>query len=212
MGKLICRDDSFFLTTIPRSDVTLKVTAPGILLMTQRIEAESTIHTTIASSINPPSPTQNQGGAEEPVLPDRSGTETGAVIGGTIGGVLGLLALGFLLLRRYRRRQLARSAKEKSKEEHTQFGRDRPELEGSSGVRTYRQEAELDAPIRRAELEGTTGETGGAGLYVQKAELKGSPDVAGARGVYVLKKSELGDTGRRKTPEPGDTEIRQQRT
>ncbi|KAI1179060.1 hypothetical protein F4777DRAFT_535441 [Nemania sp. FL0916] len=123
--------------------------------------------------------------------------DRGSTLGLTVGlsvGLSFLICLGFIFLRRYRKKRLARlkdggtPAKDVERNEYN----DKPELEGSMANSGPFIKAELDALAIRAELEGSPGEEyNTAGIGVVKPELHGSPGVPGLLGVYVKKKAEL---------------------
>ncbi|KAI0975237.1 hypothetical protein F4678DRAFT_320806 [Xylaria arbuscula] len=113
-----------------------------------------------------------------------SGLSTGAKVGAGIGAVAGfvLLALGAILLLRYRRRRLTR---------HHALGSPstQPEIEQQK----YHKKHLPELPVieSRVELEGTQVEDRGPGIYVWKPELEGTAGSPNSEGVYVRKKSEL---------------------
>lgn len=192
-----------FTYTLPVSNLLFSVQAAGIFLQGQTWTQSSpltpsTPATAPKTATNPVDststliPTSNESEdvpSAEPNLHNKRSIIISASIGAVLGAAI-LCWLGWLLLRRHRKKHRTESSMEEP-QEYNQFGCQKPELEGSNGPRVYTIKAELDASVTRAELDAANGETGGAGLYVQKPELEGSPGVIGTSGVYVLKKSEL---------------------
>ncbi|KAI1313985.1 hypothetical protein F5Y03DRAFT_1336 [Xylaria venustula] len=111
-----------------------------------------------------------------------SGLSTGAKVGAGIGATLGfiLLALGAILLLRYRRRRLTRHHALGSPSTH-------PEMKKHH----KKHLPELPVVESRVELEGTQVEDRGPGIYVWKPELEGTAGSPDSEGVYVRKKPEL---------------------
>ncbi|KAI0097503.1 hypothetical protein GGR51DRAFT_540877 [Nemania sp. FL0031] len=119
--------------------------------------------------------------------------EIGVGVGVSVGPIL-LVCLGFLFLKRYRRKRMGQlnHGDIPSKEMNDDYN-DKPELEGSVVHRGPFIKAELDALAIRAELEGSPGEEYDAvGVGVLKPELHGTPGVPGRIGVFVKRKAELG--------------------
>ncbi|KAI0439862.1 hypothetical protein F4803DRAFT_22563 [Xylaria telfairii] len=136
-------------------------------------------------------PSMNPLSSDRPETSNQRNLKIGIGVG--VGGAVALilLALGCMLLRRYRRKRLFSP--------HPLL--DFPPIE-PYGSRTqaaqqiYEKKPASELPVAEpwAELEGTRVEEHGAGIYVWKPELEGTagtPGAKGAKGVYVLKKSEL---------------------
>ncbi|KAI0096127.1 hypothetical protein GGR51DRAFT_51056 [Nemania sp. FL0031] len=133
---------------------------------------------------NSPSPSPISSGA-------RAASHTGLKVKASLGAivlVLILLALGYVLLTRYRRKRLASHCQPSNQPSSTP---DRMEAEAILKIRQKRSLPELPMVELRAELDGVQIESRGPGIYVWKPELEGTAGVAGSVGVYVREKAEL---------------------
>ncbi|KAI0861166.1 hypothetical protein F4860DRAFT_180349 [Xylaria cubensis] len=123
---------------------------------------------------------------------NQNNLKIGVGVGVGVGGAVAitLLALGFMLLRRYHRKRLL---------SHPLVIYSPPtKPNGSGGVeqevqQLYQEKPRSELPVAESwiELEGTQAEDRGTGIYVWKPELEGTAGVSGAKGVYVRRKSEL---------------------
>ncbi|KAI1373820.1 hypothetical protein F4677DRAFT_448115 [Hypoxylon crocopeplum] len=192
------------------SDIVLTARAQGIFLAGQTIaEASSRIGTADTSLDSGSTTTTGTGDGDTPATTavssiggDGAATssyKTGGindapqgpdsvlkstVIGAAVGGVLGAAVLAGLCVffwwwRRRNTRRKGAGDDSQSASRHIDG-----HAHGGSG------KAELDGVVRN-ELEGTLGESRGAGIYVKKPELEGTPGGDGDGGVYVRKKAEL---------------------
>ncbi|KAI3317687.1 hypothetical protein HD806DRAFT_550218, partial [Xylariaceae sp. AK1471] len=147
----------------------------------------SSLSTTFPSSQIPPS-TTNPSQRPIPTSESRSPLDSKAVrIGAGIGGAIAanlLLALIYVLMTRYRHKRLhPRNLHHDSNTTPTRSS------VGRWGF--WNLKPELDTTVTRAELEGTTPEERGAGIYVWKPELEGAAVAPGLLDVYVKRKAEL---------------------
>ncbi|TGJ78544.1 hypothetical protein E0Z10_g10224 [Xylaria hypoxylon] len=163
------------LTTTPTPGVTSSVVTSSVV---------TTSRATICRrhSCQPTTPTN-------PIVSDDSGpsSDIGLKVGVSVGSVIvvALIALGYILLTRHRRKRLLNDHQPLSSPA-TDF-----ELEAAGKIYAKKHLPELPVPVSRAELEGTPVRERGAGIYVWKPELEGTAGTPGALGVYVMKKSEL---------------------
>ncbi|KAI8629425.1 hypothetical protein F5Y19DRAFT_475412 [Xylariaceae sp. FL1651] len=171
---------------------TISVYAPPISLGGQKILSKTSSFTTSSSmSTSRPetAPLTVPTGSKST---DSNNVPVGVKIGAGIRvpfGVLLLLYLAVIFIKRHRRNQ-SRNVKsfeqiEKLQRKHT----GKPGLEGH-GTRVHVIKAELDPLATRAELEAPFDEAG-AGFHVQKPELEGTSARRGTVGGFVWKKSEL---------------------
>ncbi|TRX89684.1 hypothetical protein FHL15_009434 [Xylaria flabelliformis] len=131
-------------------------------------------------------------GSNESKPTNQNNLKIGVGVGVGVGGAvaLTLLALGFMLLRRYHRKRLL---------SHPQVIYSPPTKPNGNGggeqdvQQLYQEKPPSELPVAESwiELEGTQAEDRGTGIYVWKPELEGTAGVLGAKGVYVRRKSEL---------------------
>lgn len=160
---------------LPLRDLTVKVLATALILVGQTWSSSATIATkTSTSGLSSPVPTTGGGGLND----ERQRTWIGVSIGGTIGLVV-LLGIGFLILRRYRKNRRGQATimhdgqprKGSPEGGRNEYGVEKPELEGSHGTLFMGGKPELDANATRAELEGDVAAELEA---ITRAELAGS--------------------------------------
>lgn len=145
-------------TTFPVSDILLTARMEAVLLlgtstspMPSSIPPTALANTSASSTFSGEVSSSGQVGRPGHVL-DRNGV-VGVSVGSTIIGII-LSALGFYILRRYRkRRQKGHQGGEPLPREE-RIGYEKSELEGSYGRCIYVRKAELGADAVRAELEG----------------------------------------------------------
>ncbi|KAJ8132899.1 hypothetical protein O1611_g725 [Lasiodiplodia mahajangana] len=176
---------------------TLLAGVPAVFLVSPRSSLPSSLVsslTTMVSSMSQASESSSKGVNNMSEDEDDAGSpisfQVGVGVGVSIGPIL-LICLGFLFLKRYRRKRLGPlqnggiPAEEKRINEYS----GKPELEGSPGHRGPFLKPELDALAIRAEIEGSPGdEREMVGVGIPKPELHGTP---GQLGVYVRRKTEL---------------------
>ncbi|KAI0505883.1 hypothetical protein F5B22DRAFT_626230 [Xylaria bambusicola] len=121
----------------------------------------------------------------------QSGSNTAAIVGGVVGAVaiILLIALAYFFLARYRRRK---------HQIHTMPSNDANlaqeyPSDGAGGF--WGLKPELDPTATRSELEGTTVDHQGPGIYVVKPELEGTIGRNRLLGVFVKGKAELEGNG-----------------
>lgn len=161
----------------------VEVWAEQILLLGQTsLSTTSLVATTsmASSALNPTSSPPRPNGntdvfsspGEQSVPGTSRQTIIGASIGATLGGIL-LICVGSFLVRDYRRKRqkIEVEAHNLQLEGYSEYGLNKPELEGSHPSPTHFVKTELDANATRAELKGhTIEEMDGVGIV---AELEG---------------------------------------
>ncbi|KAI3331973.1 hypothetical protein HD806DRAFT_176005 [Xylariaceae sp. AK1471] len=195
-GTFLLSSDCTY-TTIPKPDkitTTISIYAPPIFLGGQKIRNSGS--SSSASSSSSWSATRSAtattslstipGQGESPVDPSIS-VKIGVGVGIPLG-VLWLLSLAFVLIKRYRRNK----SKGVKSSETEDTGYSIKPVSGEDETSVYFLKPELDPSAMRIELEAPV-EKDGAGIYVRKPELEGTDTSTkrGAVGVYVKRKWEL---------------------
>ncbi|KAI0405893.1 hypothetical protein F4802DRAFT_138902 [Xylaria palmicola] len=120
-----------------------------------------------------------------------SRTSTNITIGVTSAAAFILLALGGILLARYRWKRL-RGRSPADYHPSTKFDGSDVDAAAQRAAGQEKLPPELPVTESRGELDGSPAEEGGAGIYTWKPELEGTPGAPGGpAALFVRKKSEL---------------------
>ncbi|KAI0448339.1 hypothetical protein F5B21DRAFT_497848 [Xylaria acuta] len=124
----------------------------------------------------------------------RPSSDSAIIVGGVLGAVafIFFIALVYFFLTRYRHGRLQTRSIQSHFDTTQEHGTSRTQQNpGDSTGGFWSLKPELDPTTTRAELEGTTIDQQGPGIYVVKPELEGTVGIKRLLGVFVKGKAEL---------------------